>query len=153
MKVILLSNVAGLGSEGELKDVADGYARNYLLPKNFATPATADSMRTLRERLENERRRKAKLEAEQKELAAKLEAVTLKFAVRTGTGGRLYGSVTNQDIATALAEQEGVAIDRRTIHLQDPLRRLGSYEVPVRITTDLEPKLKIELIAAGEAGA
>ena len=89
------------------------------------------------------------MEAEQAALAAKIEAASLMFSVRVGSGGRLYGSVTNQDVANALLELEHISVNRRAIQLSDPLRHLGTFEVPVRIAPKLEPKVKVTLVASG----
>jgi large subunit ribosomal protein L9 len=149
MKVILLHEVPGLGQAGDVKEVADGYARNYLLPRELVTPATKANMATLTDRVSSEKRKREKVEAEQAALAAKIEAASLVFSVRVGGGGRLYGSVTNQDVANALQELQQITVNRRAIQLADPLRHLGTFEVPIRIAPKLEPKVKVTLVAAG----
>lgn len=151
MKVILLHDVPGLGKPGDVKDVADGYARNYLLPRQLVTAATADQMANLRERVAAAQRRAAKQRESDESLAARLSGVTLTFAVRVGQGERLYGSVTSQNIADALQEQEEITIDRRLIQLRDPLRQLGDFEVGVRIAQGLEPKVKVKIISSQTA--
>ncbi|MEO7002287.1 MAG: 50S ribosomal protein L9 [Ktedonobacterales bacterium] len=151
MKVILLHEVAGLGSPGDVKDVAPGYARNYLLPRQLVTLASASEMANLRDRIAAARRRVEKQAAEHASLSQRLAAVTLTFAVRVGQGGRLYGSVTNQDIANALQEQEHLTVDRRIIQLREPLRQLGSFEVPLRVAPKVEPKVKVNIISNEEA--
>jgi large subunit ribosomal protein L9 len=151
MKVILLHEVPGLGQAGEVKEVAAGYARNYLLPRELVTPATKANMATLTDRVTSEKRRREKIDAEQASLATKIEAASLVFSVRVGSGGRLYGSVTNQDIANALQELHQLTVNRRAIQLTDPLRHLGTFEVPIRIAPKLEPKVKVSLVAAGSA--
>lgn len=153
MKVILLHEVPGLGNPGDVKEVAAGYARNYLLPRQLVTPASAAALATLNDQVAAARRRVARQEAQDADLAAKLSAVTLTFAVRVGQGDRLYGSVTTQDIAGALREQEGITIDRRNITLKDPLRALGTFEAPVRVSAKQEAKVTIRIISAAEATA
>jgi large subunit ribosomal protein L9 len=157
MKVILLQEVPGLGQPGEVKEVAAGYARNYLLPRNLVQAATASAMTSLNEQVASAKRRQAKIEAEHAGLTEKLSNVTLTFAVRVGQGDRLYGSVTTQDIANALREQEGIAIDRRSIQLKEPLRAIGSFEAPVRVSAKNEAKVKVNIISSeevvGAAGA
>lgn len=148
MKVILLHDVPGLGKPGDVKDVADGYARNYLLPRQLVTAATASELANLRDRVASAQRRSAKQRETDESLAGRLAAVSLTFAVRVGQGDRLYGSVTNQNIAEALQEQEGLTIDRRLIQLRDPLRQLGEFEVGVRIAQGLEPKLKVKIVSS-----
>jgi len=151
MKVILLQEVPGLGSPGDVKDVTPGYARNYLLPRQLVTLASASEMANLRDRISAARRRVEKQTAEHASLAGRLAAVTLTFAVRVGQGGRLYGSVTSQDIANALQEQEHLTVDRRIIQLREPLRQLGSFEVPLRVAAKVEPKVKVHIISNEEA--
>jgi len=151
MKVILLHEVPGLGRPGDVKDVAPGYARNFLLPRQLVTPATPSQLATLHERVASAQRRAAKERQTSEDLNARIAAIVLTFAVRVGQGGRLYGSVTSQDIAAALQEQEDLAVDRRSIHLREPLRQLGEFEIGVRIASGLEPKLKVRIISTEEA--
>lgn len=156
MKVILLQEVPGLGKPGDVKEVANGYARNYLLPHQLVTAATPGELANLQQRVSASQRRVEKQRQEHDALATRLAAVTLTFAVRVGRGDRLYGSVTSQDIANALDEQEHLTVDRRAIQLREPLRSLGTFEVSVRIAPKIEPKVKVTLIAnqqaAGEEG-
>jgi large subunit ribosomal protein L9 len=151
MKVILLRDVPGLGQPGDVKEVANGYARNYLLPRELVEPATPGALKNLQARVAAAKRRVEKEQAQHQSLADRLSAVTLTFAVHVGRGDRLYGSVTSQNIADALQEQEGLRIDRRTIHLSEPLRQLGTFEVPVRVATKVEPRIKVSIVAAGAA--
>lgn len=151
MKVILLHEVPGLGQPGEIKEVAAGYARNYLLPRQLVTPASATALATLSDRVSAAKRRVEKQDAEHAGLAERLSNVTLTFAVRVGQGDRLYGSVTTQDIANALREQEGITIDRRSIALKEPLRALGSFEAPVRVSAKHEAKVKVNIISSEQA--
>ena len=146
-KVILLQEVDGLGKPGDVKTVADGYARNYLLPRQMVTQATPNALATLQERVAAEQRRQTKLRAELAGLSERLAQVTLKFAVRVGSQNRLYGSVTNQNIAEALRDTQGIIVDRRAIVLADPLRSLGSFKVPVRLGPGVEPEITVELAA------
>ncbi len=153
MKVILLHEVPGLGKPGDVKDVADGYARNYLLPRQLVTAATGTEMANLKQRVASAQRRIAKQRETDEALAARIGAVTLTFAVRVGQGDRLYGSVTSQNIADALHEQENLLIDRRMIQLRDPLRQLGEFEVPVRVAQSIEPKVKVKIVSSSEVAA
>ncbi len=152
MKVILLHEVPGLGKPGDVKDVAPGYARNYLLPRQLVTPATAGELANLKQRVAAAQARASKQRASNESLSEKLSNAVLTFSVRVGRGDRLYGSVTSQDIANALLELEHLNIDRRLIQLKEPLRSLGEFEVPVRIASGIEPKIKVRIISR-EAGA
>jgi large subunit ribosomal protein L9 len=145
MKVILLQDVPGLGQPGDVKTVAEGYARNYLLPRQMVTAATPTALATLQERVAAEQRRQEKMRAELASLAERLNAVTLTFSVRVGGQNRLYGSVTNQNIAEALRDTQGIIVDRRAIVLSEPLRALGTFKVPVRLGTGVEPSITVEL--------
>jgi len=153
LKVILLHDVPGLGKPGDVKDVANGYARNYLLPRQLVTAATGTELASLRERVAAAQRRVQKQHATNEALAAQLEGVTLTFAVRVGQGERLYGSVTSQNIADALQEQEGLSVDRRVIQLRDTLRQLGEFEVGIRIAQGVEPKVKVKIVSAESLSA
>lgn len=148
MKVILLQEVAGLGKPGEVKSVADGYARNYLLPNQMVTAATPSALATLGQRVAAEQRRQEKLRADLATLTDRLNQITLKFAVRVGGQNRLYGSVTNQNIVDALREQDNILVDRRSVVLSEPLRALGSFKVSVRLAQGFEPQITVELAAA-----
>jgi large subunit ribosomal protein L9 len=152
--------VPGLGQPGDVKEVANGYARNYLLPRQLVSPATASELANLRTRVAAAQARAAKLRSASETLAQRIGGVELTFAVRTGRDNRLYGSVTTQNIAEALRDQEELSIDRRMIQLKEPLRQLGEFEVPVRVAPGLEPKLKVRIVSnaavatpAGEAAA
>lgn len=153
MKVILLHDVPDLGKPGDVKEVAPGYARNYLLPHGLVTPATPAALQNLREHVAAEQRRTEKRRAEQQALADRIAAINLTFAVRVGRGDRLYGSVTSQDIANALQELQDISIDRRTIQLREPIRQLGTVEVPIRLGAGVEPRVKVTLIPSGSEAA
>lgn len=146
VEVILRKDVADLGNAGELVSVKPGYARNYLIPQGLALLATEGNRR----RFEEERQQiehAAERERERaRELAIRIEGRSLTFTVRAGEEGRLFGSVTAADIAEAL-EGEGVEIDRRTVRLQEPIKELGVYTVPVRLHSDIEPEIKVWVVA------
>lgn len=150
MKVILLQKIDKLGDTGDVKEVSEGYARNYLLPKGLVTPATPSALANLQQHIAAENRRREKYLTEVRETADKISKVSLTFAVKAGKEGRLYGSVTTQDIAAALREQEGIAVDRRNIQLENALRALGTYQIPVRLLTDIEPALSVTVTAIEE---
>jgi large subunit ribosomal protein L9 len=146
MKVILLQDVEGLGKAGDLKDVANGYARNYLLPRHFAAGATPSLIANRDQRVASEQRRREKQVEANRQLAERLGEITLTFKARVGSQDRLYGSITSQDIANALRQAHDIAIDRRTIALQEPIRSLGTFSVPVHIASQLEPKLTVNVV-------
>ncbi|UCG74698.1 MAG: 50S ribosomal protein L9 [Gemmatimonadota bacterium] len=145
-RVILRQDVTDLGRAGEIVDVKAGYARNYLIPQGLAYAASEGNVR----RLENERRQaRVSVEREKERaegLAAELEGRSVSFKVRAGEEGRLFGSVTSVDIAEQLA-RDGVVIDRRDIMLDEPIKELGVFRVPVRLHADVRPELTVWVVA------
>lgn len=148
MKVILREDVYNLGKSGELVNVKDGYARNYLLPRNLAMLANAANMRQLEHEKKVIELRQAKLKGAAQEQAKQLENVRVTIKRKVGDQGKLYGSVTSLDIAEALSAA-GQKIDRRHIHLPDPIRAVGAHEVELKMHRDVTAKLKVEVV--GEA--
>lgn len=146
MKVLLLQDIEHLGKAGEIKDVSGGFGRNYLLPKGFAVLATKGHIKQAEERLAAQRRRAEAARREAEALAAKLSALTLTFTAKVGEQDRLYGSVTNADIAAKLHEEVGIEIDRRKIMLEDPIKRTGEYEVPVELASGITATLKVVVV-------
>lgn len=146
VEIILRRDVENLGEAGEVVDVKPGYARNYLVPQGLALEATEGNLR----RLEEERRhavRAAEREEDQaRELAVRLEGRSVTFSVLAGEEGKLFGSVTSADIAEALA-REGVPVDKRTIQLEEPIKQLGVYRVPVQLHSDVRPEVKVWVVA------
>lgn len=133
MKVILTQDVKAQGKKGQLINVSDGYARNFLFPKGLAVEANAQ---TLTEMENKEKARLHKIEterAEAKAVADKLEGVMVVISATAGEDGRLYGSITSKDIAEALQKQSGIEIDRRKIQLDDPIRAFGAYSLPIKL--------------------
>lgn len=151
MKVILLQDVEGLGKAGDLKDVANGYARNYLLPRQLAAGATPSLIENRQQRIAAEQRKVEKQAELNRQQAERLGQVVLTFKARVGRQGRLYGSITSQDIATGLREAEGMTIDRRVIDLPNPIRSTGTFTIPVKIAPRLEPKITVNVV--GESGS
>jgi large subunit ribosomal protein L9 len=143
MKVLLTETVDNLGSAGEIKKVADGYARNFLIPKGLAVPATAGALKQaeLMRQAEARRQRQEKVEAES--LAMTLSQVVLTFQVKAGEKDKLYGSVTSADIAEAFERETGQTIDKRKVELEEPIRELGSYDVPIKLLPDLAPRITV----------
>jgi large subunit ribosomal protein L9 len=151
VKIILLQDVEGLGKAGDLKEVANGYARNYLVPRRLAAGATPGLIANRTQRIAAEQRRVEKLVEQNKQLTERLSQVTLTFKARVGGQGRLYGSITSQDIASALRDVEKITIDRRSIDMSEPIRTPGTFMIPVRVASGLESKLTINVV--GEAAA
>jgi large subunit ribosomal protein L9 len=143
MRVLLIETVDNLGSAGQVKKVADGYARNFLIPKGLAVPVTAGTLKQaeLRRQAEARRQQRAKVEAES--LAKTLSQVTLTFQVKAGEKDKLYGSITNADIAEALEREIGQVIDKRKVELEEPIRELGSHYVPIKLLPDLAPRITV----------
>jgi len=138
MKVILTADVADLGKSGELREVADGFARNFLIPRKLAVPAAGGAFRAWQHDVAN-REEKRKREREEAEvLTARVTSTTLTMGVKVGEGGKLFGSVTAKDVAQALGRR-GIEVDRHRIELEEPLRQLGTYKVAVRVHPGLDP--------------
>src|SRR5579863_4177006 len=129
MKIILLQDVDGLGKAGDLKEVANGYARNYLLPRRLAAGATPALVANRTQRVAAEQRKLEKQAESNRQQAERLGNISLTFKARVGSQGRLYGSITSQDIAAALREAENITVDRRMIDLPDPIRSLGTFTI------------------------
>ena len=146
MKVILLQDVEGLGKAGDLKEVANGYARNYLLPRQLAAGATPSLIANRQQRIAVEQHKQEKQTESNQQQAEKLGQVTLTFKARVGREGRLYGSITSQDIAEGLREAEGITVDRRMIELPNPIRSVGTFMVPIKIAPKLEPEITVNVV-------
>lgn len=146
MEVILKQDVENLGAAGELVSVKPGYARNYLIPQGLALRATEGNRRRFEEERRHTQRAEERERERAEELAEKLDGRSLTFTVMAGDEGRLYGSVTNVDIADAL-EREGLAVDRRLVLLDEPIKELGVYRVPIRLHADVRPEVKIWVVA------
>lgn len=149
MKVILLDYVYKHGVAGEVIDVADGFARNFLIPRKLAVKATEGELRRASKLREQAATRRAALEDRLNELARLIDGVELVFGRRAAPTGKLFGSVTTQEIADALNAKSGVDINRRRIS-QQPLREIGTHEVPVRLGTEFSPVLKITIVREEE---
>ena len=143
MKVLLTQTVKNVGRPGEVKDVADGFARNYLLPRGMATVATAGTLKQAEAQHQADLRREEKNVAANQALGQKIEGITVTLHAKSGPQGRLYGAITATDIATALSEQLGQPVDRRHVELEEPIRQLGEYKVPVRLARDVVPQVAV----------
>jgi large subunit ribosomal protein L9 len=150
MKVLLIKDVYKLGRAGEIKKVADGYGRNFLIPQGLAVIATAGALKQVQKiKAQAEIRRNAQNE-ELKGLADQIREVSLTFPVKAGETGKLYGSITTQDVATALSEQTRFEVKRQQVDMQ-PIRSLGEFKAHIRLTMDLVPEIKIVVHREGES--
>ena len=148
MKVILTADVETLGKSGEMKEVAEGYARNFLLPRKMAVPATGGAYRAWQHDIAS-REEKRKREHDDAEIAAqRISSTTLTMGVKVGEGGKLYGSITAKDIADALARR-GIQIDRHKVDLEEPLKMLGTYKVAIKVYPGLTPEVTIDVEPKG----
>ncbi len=149
MKVVLIDEAPGLGIAGDVRDVKDGYARNFLIPKGLAVLATPQELARADARRKAEVERRTKLNLEMESVGERLAEERLLIAVRVGPGGRLYGSVTATEIAEAVNEAMGVEIDRRSVQLAQPIRELGHHQTPIRLAPDVIPSVTITVYQEG----
>jgi large subunit ribosomal protein L9 len=149
MQVILLKDVEKVGLRGEVVDVARGYARNFLLPRKLAEAATPGALEELRQRDEIRARQEARTHDEARDIAARLEQTVLRFDVKAGPTGSLFGSVTATDVADRLWSDHKIRIDRRKVELGDSIKRVGRHEVPVDVFTDVQATLRLEVVPEG----
>ncbi|KTB48743.1 50S ribosomal protein L9 [Dehalogenimonas alkenigignens] len=149
MRVVLLKDVPNIGKTGQIKDVPDGYARNYLLKTGLAAAATHEARSSTQAKLDAEQKKQARIEAELAAAAKLLDGLQVVVAGKTGAGDRLYGSVTSADIATAVQRAAGYELDKRKIELAEPIRSLGDYKVTVKLSGALTPVLKVKVVPQG----
>lgn len=149
MEIILRDDVDKLGASGDIVEVADGYARNYLIPRGYAVRATESEKKRLKHEIERAKKRKAEKTEEAQALKTKLEDERFIFPVKAGENGKLFGSVTTKDIAEA-AEEEDYEIDKRNISLDENIKELGVHKVPVKLFDDIYANLIIEVVEAQE---
>ena len=149
MEIILTEDVEKLGSEGDVVEVADGYARNYLLPRHMAVEATDQKIEEIKRQKERERKRKEERRENAQTTAAKLDSTKYVFSVKAGDQGRLFGSVTSNDIAEKL-EDDGYDIDKKEIELDDHIKSLGVHNVPVKIYDDIYAEIKVQVVEKEE---
>jgi large subunit ribosomal protein L9 len=143
MKVILTENLPKLGEVGDVCEVADGYARNYLLPQSFAIVATSGALRQVDHLKRQEARRRERVHGDAMTFKETLEGLSLTFTAKVGETGRLYGSITSSDIAERIQEVTGQEVDRRKIVLDNPLKQLGTFEVPIRLLPEVAAQLTV----------
>lgn len=143
MKIILKQDVPNLGQAGDVEEVADGYARNYLIPQGMAVRATKGALRDFEHRQKVQANKHKRMKKGAEALARRLTAQTLTFEVKVGETGQLYGSITTGDIAEALQEEIGEEIDRHDIPLSEPIREVGEHYVPVHLMEDVDPQVRV----------
>lgn len=143
MEVILLQDVKTLGKKGEIVKINDGYARNFVLPKKLGVEANAKNLNDLKLEKARQAKQEAQELAEAKELAAKIEEQAVKLTIKTGEGGRVFGAVSSKEISAAAKEQLGLDIDKKKMKLEESIKTLGTYEVPVKLHREVTAKLKV----------
>ena len=145
MKVILLQDVKGKGKKGQMLDLSDGYARNFLLPRKLAIEATPDAINTMRMNDKAAAEKAAKERAEAMEISKKLRELTVVVTAKGGGAGKLFGSVTNQEIADALKAKAGITLDKRKIVLSDPIKNVGTYTVQCKLGYEITAPLTVKI--------
>lgn len=148
MKVILMQDIKNVGKQGDLVDVKDGYARNFLLPRKLALQANDGNLKRLEEIRKHQQFQRQKATEENKLLAQKLTATPVTLSAKVGEEGKLFGSITNADIAKALKEKIGQDLDKKKIELTEPIKRAGTYTVPVKLDTEIEATVQVEVIGS-----
>ena len=145
MKVILLQDVKGKGKKGQMLEVSDGYARNFMLPKKIAIEATPDAINTMRMHDKAAAEKAAKERAEAMEISKKLRELTVTVTAKGGGAGKLFGSVTNQEIADALKAATGITLDKRKIVIADPIKNVGTYTVTCKLGYEISAPLTVKI--------
>jgi large subunit ribosomal protein L9 len=143
VKVLFLQDVKGTAQAGDVKEVANGFARNYLLPKKLAVAATEGTLKSVTIQKQIEVARRARAQDKASSLAERLSQITLHFKAKVGEQYRLYGSITSANIAEAVEQQLGEPVDKRKIVLEEPIRHLGEYKVPIKLGAGLEPAVTV----------
>ncbi|WP_054958320.1 50S ribosomal protein L9 [Paenibacillus dakarensis] len=144
MKVIFIKDMKGQGKKGQVKEVSEGYAQNFLFPRGVARPATEGNMKTLEQQNASEQKRKQQEKEDAVALGKQLEEMTVTLKAKSGEGGRLFGAITSKQIAEALAAQN-IKIDKRKIELSEPIRHLGVTQVPVKLHHEVKATLKVQI--------
>lgn len=149
MRVVFIEDVEGVALGGEVKEVKNGFARNYLIPKNLAAPATHNNLQRIHKLTKNAATSRTYRLDEMKNLAGTLDGTEIGIEMRAGSNNRLYGSVTGTMVADALAKETGIEIERKLVQLDDPIRDVGTYEVPLRLYSDVSALIKVTVYATG----
>lgn len=147
MKIILQQNVKKLGNKGDVIEVSEGYARNFLLPKKYAVEATSTNLNSVNLKKKSEERKQQQIVDEAKLMAAQLAKIEVTLAVKIGEGGKLFGSVTSKDIADMLKSTHSIDLDRRKIELKESIKGVGDYEALIRVHPEITSKIKVHIIA------
>jgi large subunit ribosomal protein L9 len=147
MDIILIQDVKALGKKGEVVKVSDGYARNFILPKKLGLEATKQNLYDLQMAKAAEEKKQKEILEEAKQYAKKLEDITIKVTIKAGEGGKTFGSVSTKEIAAAMKEQFGLDLDKKKLHLNDPIKNAGSYTVPVKLHPQVTAELKVKVEA------
>ncbi len=148
MKVVLRADLDSVGKKGDIIEVADGYARNFLLPKGHAIKAGAGVVQQAGAMRRSRDLKDAKDREAGETIARKLVPMVIRVSARAGAEGKLFGSITSSDVVAAVAEQAGVELDRRKVHLEDPIRTVGTHEIPVRLHADVQFRITLEVTKA-----
>ena len=147
MRVVLRKEVPGLGRPGDVKHVAEGYAQNFLLPRGLAVEASEGELKRVAQVQATAKAKKSRAHAEAEAIAERLASTKLTFKLKAGGTGKTFGSITNRDVADALKREAGIDVDRTKIHLEDPLRTLGTHEIEIRLLTDVRAKVTVTIEA------
>jgi large subunit ribosomal protein L9 len=145
VKVILIQDVKNLGKKGEIKEVSDGYARNYLIPQGFAQEATPARLKESEEQKQRQERKKGKEESQARLIKEQIDGKTVSIKVRTGGGEKLFGAVTSREVAEILNQEFGVQIDKKKIEMGEPIKHLGKYPVHIKIYPGIHAKLQVSV--------
>ena len=147
MKVVFMEDVPNVGKAGQIKEVADGYGKNYLIPHKLAVPARPQDIKAVEAQIKARARIAAKTEAEMKALASELEGKEITIKAKVGQQERLYGSITSADISAGLESSLHAVVDKRKIELAEPIRQTGTFEVPIKLGKDIATKIKVSVVA------
>ncbi len=146
MRIILLKDVPGQGKRGDMLNVAEGYARNYLLPRGLAAEASQGKMNELAVRRQAQAAKEEKIEQEARELAARLDNLTVVIKAKTGEGGRLFGSVNNKDVSDAMASQHKIILDKKKLVVKEPIKQLGVHTAIAKLHPSIQAEIKVEVV-------
>ena len=148
MKVILLQDIRGKGKKGQMIEASDGYARNYLLPRKMAIEATADNINTMKMNDKAKAEQAAREKAQAQEFAEKLKEITVEIKAKAGSGGRLFGSITSQEVSDALKAQHGIAIDKKKIVQDEPIKSYGTFSMKAKLGYEITATITVHVSEA-----